>query len=168
MVSRLVHNLLNRYKCVYLRSKMTGSMHKCLSAALVLWYMFTAVGFDVHSCTVTGEKFVKSVMSGTACSDIHPEHSCESHGSCCGHDHMKNSGINESQCCTNDIMVLELAGSNVTGSDDDITVLVCHIAADIQNVYASPYVNNSFGILKMPADEDPLQDLLAVLSVWRI
>lgn len=58
---------------------------KYLSILMAVWYCLSIIGFDVHSCTVTGESFLASTYLGTSCKEIHPEHSCQDHGSCCQH-----------------------------------------------------------------------------------
>lgn len=99
---------------------MKNVMMKYVSVLMVVWYCLSIIGFDVHSCAKTGERFVASAIGGVECSDIHPGHSCHEHGSCCAHHsescHHDGESVEDSQCCTNDIHVLTdatLASSDV-------------------------------------------------------
>lgn len=93
---------------------------KYLSVMMAVWYCLSIIGFDVHSCIKTGERFVTSAISGVECNDVHPEHSCHDHDGCCAHHsescHHEGESIEDSQCCTNDIHVLSV--ETLTSSDN--------------------------------------------------
>lgn len=91
---------------------------------LVLWYCFSVIGFDIHTCKGSGRSFVATFVSGMACDDIHPEHHCEETHcdagevhSCCGsHDccGTKSDGkpaYKAPSCCSNDYLALSITGS---------------------------------------------------------
>lgn len=114
------------------------------SMLLVLWYCFSVIGFDVHTCRASGRSFVATVLNGLSCEDIHPDHVCRtghcadvSH-SCCNYENnsCENHGhqcCNEAEnsccespeeglclepqsCCSNDYQALTLTGY---ASDDN-------------------------------------------------
>lgn len=99
---------------------------KYLSGLMAVWYCLSIIGFDMHSCSATGEIFVSSIAAGVTCDDIHPEYMCHEHGGCCGHRHIEpccshhgegtaeevNVAEDHQKCCTNDFKVLELTGTN--------------------------------------------------------
>lgn len=148
---------------------------KYVSALMAVWYCLSIIGFDVHSCTVTGSTFVNSVLSGVECEDVHPEHDCCCHGSCChsgcSHDHKVPSkeNVKDKECCTNEIEVLD---SEVVISVEDEGCSMSDAAwavAFVVNDYTgsvnaeAEYLSYSpgSGILRQP-------DLQAVFSIWRI
>ena len=156
---------------------------KYVSALMAVWYCMSIIGFDVHACTATGDTFVSSVLKGTTCDDIHPDHDCCGHGACCGsHDRHETSccschpedphseGIQESEndCCTNDIEVLD--SESITFCDDDM--------AHFAEVSVSVYVENNYDALLFGGLSEfsyspysgnmTLPDQQAVLNIWRI
>ena len=40
---------------------------------LVVWYSLSVIGFDVHTCSDSGQTYIATVASGFSCADIHPE-----------------------------------------------------------------------------------------------
>ncbi len=162
---------------------------KCASALLVLWYSLSIIGFDVHSCTSTGEVFVASLAGGITCEDIHPEHSCKSHGDCCGRheassccaDHHAPSccghqqtecQVTKEKCCTNDLQLLHLTG--VYMSDNERFSDIAHdfqftFDVDLAMELTMPSLQKSF--LKYLEHPDPgvvMPDRQAFLSIWRV
>lgn len=149
---------------------------KYVSALMALWYCLSIIGFDVHSCTVTGSTFVNSVLNGTTCEEVHPEHDCCCHGSCChnacSHDHDLPSSENvddNDDCCTNEIEVLESEG--VTTADDNASGMfdVASVLAFVENDYNTLLRTEAATISGRPDSGYYRQpDILAVLSIWRI
>lgn len=156
---------------------------KYASVLLVLWYSLSIIGFDVHSCKNTGEVFVASLAGGVTCEDIHPEHSCKSHGGCCDHhaanccDHHHASEKSDCQvakeeCCSNEVQVLQLTG--VPGSDNDrfdgnAYEYQCIFDVDLAMEVAMPTIQRSY--LKYLEHPDPgvvMPDPQALLSIWRV
>ena len=162
---------------------------KYASALLVLWYSLSVIGFDVHSCTSTGEVFVASLAGGITCEDIHPEHSCKSHGGCCGHhdvspccaNHHASSccdnkhaseqsdcQVAKEECCTNDLQILQLTG--VIGSGNERFDVNDHehqftFDVDMAMELAMP------ALLKYLEHPDPgvvMPDRQAFFSIWRV
>lgn len=149
---------------------------KYISALMAVWYCMSIIGFDVHSCTVTGSTFVNSVLSGTTCEDVHPEHDRCCHGSCChsacGHDHGLPSSekIDENDdCCTNEIEVLDHEGVSSAEEDAcdmfDLTSVLSFVENDFNTLLHAESVTVSYvpdsGHSRQPGNQ-------AVLNIWRI
>lgn len=145
---------------------------KYLSVILSVWYVMSIIGFDIHSCVSTGEKFVTTAIQGVSCEDVHPDHSCAAHGShCCGHDHPApcDNGINEPECCTNDLLVLEVTGANQQYNEynpEAQMMPACLLAEQVSPVseYSYSQINDDRGL----PDRVSGPDCQAVLSIWRI
>ena len=143
----------------------------------------------MHSCTSTGEVFVASLAGGITCEDIHPEHSCKSHGGCCGHhdvspccaNHHASSccdnkhaseqsdcQVAKEECCTNDLQILQLTG--VIGSGNERFDVNDHehqftFDVDMAMELAMP------ALLKYLEHPDPgvvMPDRQAFFSIWRV
>lgn len=148
---------------------------------LAVWYCVSIIGFDVHSCSVTGNTFVSSLLSGTACEDIHPDHDCDGHSSCCKshassccqshkcYDIPSESETEKDGCCSNDIEVLDSESVQTQNEDNfqigEYTVLHCYACNQPSCQYTS--VNNIL-CYKPTSGELSVPDIQAVLSVWRI
>ena len=93
---------------------MKNLLTKCAAIVLVLWYSLSVIGFDVHTCNGSGKAFIATIISGTGCDDIHPEHdtpSCK----CCqkaGADQEDScdASLRTKPCCTDDWQVISLTG----------------------------------------------------------
>ena len=81
---------------------------------LVVWYSLSVIGFDVHTCSGSGKAFIATVVSGTGCDDIHPEHNapccecCQSESSL--KDGSRDGDIHTKPCCTDNWQVIALTG----------------------------------------------------------
>ena len=153
-------------------------MMKISAMLLVVWYCMSIIGFDVHTCMTSGESFVVTVLEGTDCGDIHPEHTCCADAlshccSCCHHDgpseHDGAVSLEEQDCCQDDIQVLVLTGGR---SDDE-----SRHHYDMVSLYASVAVEpcfsvasrNFFNSLSMPDSGLIVPgESQSFLSVWRI
>ena len=101
---------------------------KISALLLSVWYCFSVIGFDVHTCRASGRSFVATVLNGLSCSDIHPEHVCRtgqcagiSH-SCC--DHENNSCGNHAHQCCNEAEEENFCGGN-QGNELHLEPLSC-------------------------------------------
>lgn len=147
---------------------------KYASVLLVLWYSLSIIGFDVHSCKSTGEVYVASLAGGITCEDVHPDHSCKSHGGCCcgHHEHGEGDHISKSDCCTNDLQILELTGvytsSQQRFSDDghfaDYVFNVDLLAETVVPVLQRPLLM----YLKRPDPGVVMPDRQAFFNIWRV
>ena len=153
---------------------MKGLLTKVTALLLVVWYSMSIIGFDVHTCSGSGESFVVTFVEGLECEDIHPEHHCHK-GYCCTHSHSccdvkASTAIKSKSCCTSDYQVLQLTG---TMSDEkhglDNPYTSDHICSDIfefkADVHDLQLISHFLAVLsfqwKMP-------DRQALLSIWRI
>ena len=149
---------------------------KYISALMAVWYCLSIIGFDVHSCASTGNTFIASVLAGTSCDDIHPEHDCSVHkpSCCCSHGCHEEIPSSENVkddtcCCTNEIEVLQSEG--VTVSNDDVYSSFCSAYAysDVVGHYdATPQVEMALNFRHPGPGNFIVPDLQAVLSIWRI
>lgn len=149
---------------------------KYVSAFLAMWYLLSITGFDVHSCSSTGNTFVSPVLTGTTCEDIHPDHDCTCHSishscSCCHSD--KNAAAEnidkDHDCCTDEIEVLD--GEVIVMSDDGGSIMA---ASSDLCLYVENYLDHLLHCKRNQVSYNPDSgslkepDLQAVLNVWRI
>lgn len=88
----------------------------CVAAFMVVWYSLSVIGFDVHTCNGSGKTFIATVIGGTGCDDIHPEHDAPS-CSCCHHeDEAEDDELRTKPCCSDDWQVIVLTGTR-NGND---------------------------------------------------
>ena len=156
---------------------MRNIVMKYLAALLVVWYSLSIIGFDVHSCTKTGETFVASIAAGVSCEDIHPEHSCSSHGSCCGHGHDKNccghddrDDVTSGSCCQDEFHVLAFTGAvspNDYRNDDCASDFVAYATECLAQILVPACSNEDFIKFKDPDSGITVPDQQALLSIWR-
>lgn len=158
---------------------MRNVMMKISALLLVVWYCMSIIGFDVHTCQGSGETFFVTVLQGTDCADIHPDHGCAhaGHHCCaCSHhcdaDHHQEDGcLTDDGCCSDDIKVLAFTGSRV---DDEVRqlqapVFSCAEIISLESVCAASCcevrassINPDSGLIVVPGD------VQSVLSIWRI
>lgn len=151
---------------------------RCTAVLIVLWYVFSIIGFDVHTCSHTGKSYVATFVSGYGCDDIHPEHHC---GKDCCHGHrpivvtdispLCDAVLADScagHCCEDSIKVLALTG--VSQSDGHHHYNECHcghclcIAASTGVLYFNVVCEHI-----LPDDMFPVfRDILSLNSVLRI
>lgn len=153
---------------------MRKTIVKYMSALLVLWYSLSIIGFDVHSCNSTGEVYVASLAAGISCEDVHPEHSCKSHGGCCEHHKPATSGdhFDKSDCCTNDLQILELTGvyssSQQRLSDDDHSIDHAFNVDLVAETIVPELQRPLLTYLKHPDSGVVMPDRQAFFSIWRV
>ena len=88
----------------------------CVAAFMVLWYSLSVIGFDVHTCNGSGKTFIATVISGTGCDDIHPEHDAPCCSCCQCEDEADSDELRTKPCCSDDWQMIVLTGLR---SDDD-------------------------------------------------
>ena len=157
---------------------------KYTSVLLLLWYSLSIIGFDVHSCKSTGEVFVASLVGGITCEDMHPDHSCKSHGGCCADHHEVSSccgghetehaatHVTKEDCCSNDLQVLQLTGVNISANERfDCSVHLHQFVFDVDLAMelTMPTLHRTcLQYLKHPDSGVVMPDLQAVFSIWRV
>lgn len=165
---------------VSLHPVMKKLVMKYVSAVMALWYLVGIMGFDVHSCTATGDVFVQPVLAGVTCDDIHPEHDCGDHGSCCGHDRScchshgqkSETALSEDsslECCTNEIETLDVSGVQSARSFHDDDKCDCGYCPCVEPVVsAQVYLSASAVFYKIPDSWVAVPERQALLNIWRI
>jgi len=84
-----------------------GVIFKLSAVLLLVMYVMSLGGINVHTCSHTGESFVTFLAGGISCEDIHPFHSHHHHDGCnCCEDHDCDG---DDDCCTNDSRMLLIA-----------------------------------------------------------
>ncbi len=156
---------------------------KIFAVIMTVWYSMSIIGFDVHTCSGSGESFVVTFINGLTCQDIHPEHSCKT-GAChadtpdtgCGchhHEASSDCSFNVKSCCSNDYQVLSLTGTvspNEHGHYDECGCGHCPCVGIPSDVSPVCFVEND-SIDYIPDPDSgvlPAGERLAVLGVWRI
>lgn len=162
---------------------MKGLFTKITAVLLVVWYLMSIIGFDVHTCSGSGQSFVVTFVEGFSCEDVHPEHrctkdlccsaekdSCHSHG-CCHHHPEQECQLSAKSCCSSDYQVLALTGTSLDerndGGEQNLTVIIHTVYSDIFELGE----HHTQLISHIPApDFSPgrMPDIQAVLGVWRI
>ena len=150
-----------------------SSVFKNMTAALlVVWYSLSIVGFDVHTCSGSGETFIATLASGFTCEDIHPDHadmSC----SCCSEtseSRCSSKKFESDPCCTDEYHVIMLTG--VRGDDDDnhyskiVSSCLLPVSADSR---VSDLCNIDLRFIADPKSKTvSSRHTQAVYGVWRI
>ncbi len=153
---------------------MKGLLTKITALLLVVWYSMSIIGFDIHTCSGSGESFVVTFVEGFECEDIHPEHHCHK-GACCSHQHSccddkTHVEIDAKSCCSSDYQVLALTGTvsdEKNGIEDLISFdYICsnifESNADIHNLQL---ISHCRAAVSCPGR---MPDIQSLFSVWRI
>ena len=147
-----------------------------LAPMLVIWYSLSVIGFDIHTCSGSGETYVATVITGTACEDIHPEHvhpGC----SCCHHGHDENhkkEDLRTKSCCTDQWQVIVLTG--VPTDDNESFCTECSHASELFSdaLSGSLHASGADGALrtghryKSRPQSIPKRNLQSEYNIWRI
>ena len=158
----------------------------CLAAFMLVWYSLSVIGFDVHTCSDSGETYIATVISGTACDDIHPEHD-EEHNeptcSCCHkkcaseehpQEHEDKDGLRTRPCCTDDWQMIYLTG--VKSGDDreetrnPLSQLFSYADCMLPDVQANlNFTGSPFRDFNKPRPKPvTVRTCQEVYSIWRI
>lgn len=146
---------------------------------LVIWYFVSVIGFDVHTCSGSGESYVTTVIGGTACEDIHPEHdrkACQ----CCHHGYdahydseSETPELAAKSCCSDDWQMIQLTGCKTFQEQDDSSVFHSGMFPLVVELYADnvqPYINCSGlrAFFKPDSGDVVPRDFQRTYGVWRI
>lgn len=150
------------------------------SMLLVLWYCFSVIGFDVHTCNASGRSFIATVLSGMTCEEIHPshhcseDHCCASHVSCCCHHDTQKQPADFSyendSCCSDEYIALSLTG-NTDNAQRHINIESILSAALLPAYDCSSTVISGISADYMPyvhCGPGVFRDYQSLLNVWRI
>ena len=143
---------------------------------LVIWYSLSVIGFDVHTCSSNGDTYIATVISGTGCKDIHPDHD-QKPCSCCHHDncndtHEAEQSVKTKPCCTDEWQMIVLTGLKT--SDEQASSPDCFYVSD---VYGPGQHSDSYLLRTMAHDRAFCKpdsgnirclDFQQIYSIWRI
>lgn len=151
---------------------------------LVIWYSLSVIGFDVHTCSGSGETFVATVIGGTTCEDIHPDHHKEA-CSCCRHAHdsrraARSEGMSGTEdaagtddtemtarpCCSDDWQVILLTGCKTQEKHNHFDGSHCGCCPCILDV-SEGHTHSRTDIHSLRAFYSPDSGSLAQLDVQR-
>ena len=150
---------------------------------LVLWYCFSVIGFNVHTCNASGRSFVATFISGLTCADIHPGHVCDKkicsddhQKACCQHHHedgVRHECLHSASCCSDDHVVLTVTGctSEDNNRHQDVPVsspIGFHGSPDMASYRHPSAVSKTSGLFGHTSRLIVPGDLRSLLSVWRI
>ena len=144
---------------------------------LVIWYSLSVIGFDVHTCSSSGRTYIATVIGGTDCEDIHPEHH-HKQCSCCRHheqeteSHDDHKAESKKSCCKDEWQMIELTGLRMSDEHGGMDVYVCDagLSAIIPQI-CDDNVRNMVRprtFYKPGSGGLPLRDVQAVYNIWRI
>ena len=143
---------------------------------MVVWYSLSVIGFDVHTCSGSGETYIATVASGFTCEDIHPEYG-HSGCSCCHAEESETASsrqeLDKKPCCTDDYHVIILTGTR--GGDEQRYdnahhLAYCHLVADVpyDNTCSSQFLSD---LQRFRCDHHGTylsRSLNTVYNIWRI
>ncbi|MGN0188315.1 MAG: hypothetical protein ACI395_02245 [Candidatus Cryptobacteroides sp.] len=97
-----------------MKEKLTQSV----ALLMLAWYCLCLVGFDVHTCRISGESVLSPLVVSSDCEDLHHHDSHHHHSGmacrCClpdeGHSDCE-AIVTEDACCSDDILIPELAAT---------------------------------------------------------
>lgn len=155
---------------------MKNVLTKVSAAMLVIWYSLSVIGFDVHTCSGSGRTFIATVISGTDCEDIHPDHA-KSPCSCCHHDGCKTCSdddkIATKPCCSDDWQMIVLTGVRASDEHDHSDECSCGLWPCILDLHAANNCSdlNLHGLRALYKPDSgglmPL-DVQREYNIWRI
>ena len=155
---------------------MKGVFAKITAVLLLVWYLMSIIGFDVHTCRGSGDCFIVTFVDGYECEDIHPEHHCLK-SSCCSHshsccEHEDRVSVKAESCCSSDYQVLALTGIMSFDKDSDEVVTAIHPTSVYLNIIEPDADARlpQYLLHCVASDSHPgkMLDVQSVLSVWRI
>ena len=117
---------------------------------LVIWYSLSVIGFDVHTCSDSGESYVATVIGGTACDDIHPEHDIKD-CPCCHHGHdadlagdSTESKVSTRPCCSDNWQMIVLTGCKAQQKHEHYDECHCGLCPPIPDMYVAHTWNDIY------------------------
>lgn len=139
---------------------------------LVIWYCFSVIGFDVHTCKASSRSFVSVFANVSSCEDIHPDHACGK-GHCCSSAHGccddETLSLKAESCCSDDYLSLSLTG---TSNDHQRLLQNIHLEAftpSFMKEGAALYVlENHKGYSDHKSRLIVPGDFQSLLRIWRI
>ena len=172
-------------KFVSLPIDMKNVLTSLAAMLLVIWYSLSVIGFDVHTCSSSGESYVTTVIGGTTCEDIHPEphkKAC----SCCRHCHASchdvraeetgktdGAAMSTRPCCSDDWQMIVLTGCKAQEKQEHFHECHCGCCPCISDMYAvhTCPVMDVYGPLTFYNPDSgslALLDVQRSYNIWRI
>ena len=163
--------MVSRTFCLYLQIEMKSILMKISAILLVVWYCLSIIGFDVHTCSETGDSIVHMSFTAHSCHDIHDDH-CDS---ACEHDHDDYceepvEHRHDGGCCEDEYQVISLTGLR---SDDDSngsfhgSECPCIIETECDTFSLLADITD-YRYFKDPDSGLIVADAQPLLSIWRI
>lgn len=141
-----------------------------VAAFMLLWYSWSIIGFNVHTCSGSGETYIATLTGGFSCEDIHPDHQ-ESECTCCCSDEPEKKLFDEelNNCCTNDYQVILLTG--VKAEEKDYRVVYGSDLSHSAILYSvekssAQSLKKTFDIYNQGFAQ--INDIQRMYGVWRI
>lgn len=144
---------------------------------LVVWYSLSVIGFDVHTCSTSGDTYIATVISGTECEDIHPEHTRKC-CSCCHHDDVPNDthdaeeSVKSGSCCTDQWQMIDLTGLKTSDEKMDLSDYIYDSYVCGPQQYSDDYSLKILAHGRALYKPDPgtlkCLDFQQIYSIWRI
>ncbi len=159
---------------VTLQFVMNARMLNISALLLVLWYSLSVIGFNVHTCNRSGERYIATVIGGTTCEDIHPEHIVKSCPCCHHEDKHTCQSLDSKSCCTDDWQMIELTGVKISEGQDSIYGYICELS---HNALSTVTIDNSFKFrlsarerasYKPDSGKFRSLDYQEIYNIWRI
>ena len=140
---------------------------KISAILLVVWYCLSIIGFDVHTCSETGDSFVHVSFTSHSCHDIHDDH-CDS--DCDTHCEEPQEHHHDDDCCEDEYQVISLTGlrSDDEGKDfihGNLCPAISYTEFEACTFYAD---NTDHKCFEEPDSGLIVADVQPLLSVWRI
>lgn len=142
---------------------MKNTIKYSLTIALLFVYLFSAIGFDIHTCSVSGTVQVVLPYGVPDCVHIH-HHACNENGIC-------NNIHHDNKCCSNKNYSLQ---DDYTDSRNQPTQSLILLLSDI--IYLLPVSTDNILLceLEEPVSNDseapPLISIgyNKILNIWRL
>ncbi len=154
---------------------------KILAVLLTAWYSMSIIGFDVHTCSGSGESFVVTFVNGLTCADVHPDHVCDKNAccpdrpddGCCCHHHDHGYSFKAKSCCSSDYQVLTLTGTVSQNDHDHFDECSCGLCPCVGlPTSVAPALSHENNLTAYVHDPDSgvgsACERQAALRVWRI
>ena len=129
---------------------------------LIVWYCFSIIGFNVHTCNASGRSFIATFIGGLECSDIHPEHHhCDCHS--CHHSE-------DDDCCHDDHMSLGITGLFSNDDHQEQDFQLCGLCVSEKTYGFCALTGRYISEVHDSGPSVPIVygDVQSLLSIWRI
>lgn len=144
---------------------MSKGLHIRLSAALVVvWYLFSVVGFDIHCCADNGMVYVEPLLAGISCEQIHPDCPCCHHGETCACDEDCHHCSEDEDCCSDTLE--RLSDPSVTSASP--ATPAPGLLAAVVPTPAPEVAQASFVMDRSLVAKDPPRERLSRICILRV